>query len=292
MHRGRPSRLAATAVFLAVAVFLAAAFQASWQQPCMAEEWVDARTAGPFVCRANFPLNGVEGLFAELAQLQDDLVRALGIQPAGEAIEIYLFRDQPSYRRHLAERFPQVPYRRALYIKSDGPGMVFAYRGNEFEVDLRHECTHALIHASLPMVPLWLDEGIAEYFEVTPRQRAYDNPHLNGLRWSARFGMAPRLSTLEKKGEISQMGSAEYRNAWAWVHFMLHGPTEAHDELVRYLADIHRNTPPGVLSQRLERRLPGLDRRFATHLTSWNRPKRENSENTDARKITARIPNW
>ncbi len=253
------------------AVLAAAAICACLERPGPAQNWTDSRVAGPFVCRANFPLTGIDGLVAELAQLQDDVVRALGIRPAGEAVEIYLFRDQSSYRSYITKRFPQVPYRRALFIKSDGPGMVFAYCGGQFEVDLRHECTHALIHASLPMVPLWLDEGIAEYFEVAPARRVFDNPHLNGLRWGARFGMAPQLSTLEKKSDISQMGSSEYRNAWAWVHFMLHGSAEAHDELVRFLRDIQASTPPGLLSQRLARRLPGLERRFLSHLANWKR---------------------
>lgn len=261
--QGRRFRLAATAVLVATALVVLK------ERPCPAQNWADARTAGPFVCRADFPLAGVEGLFAELVQLQDDVVRALGIRPAREAVEIYLFRDQSSYRKYIAQRFPQVPYRRALFIKSDGPGMVFAYRGSQFEVDLRHECTHALVHASLPMVPLWLDEGIAEYFEVAPSQRASNNPHLNGVRWGARLGIAPRLGALESKSDLAQMGSAEYRNAWAWVHFMLHGPAQAHDELVRFLTDIQANTPPGLLSQRLGRRLPQLDRRFLAHFAAW-----------------------
>jgi len=239
---------------------------------CPAEPWIDARVAGPFICRADFPLSGTDNsLFAELAQLQQDVVRALGIRPASEPIELYLFRDQWTYQRYITQRFPSVPYRRALYLKTNGVGRVFAYRSSQFEVDLRHECTHALIHAALPMVPLWLDEGIAEYFEVSPGHRAFDNPHLNGVRWAARFGMVPHLAALERHGELSQMGGTEYRSAWAWVHFLLHGPPEARDELVRFLSDIQNGNPPGLLSQRLQRRMPDLERRFLSHFTGWRR---------------------
>jgi hypothetical protein len=69
------------------------------------------------------------------------------------------------------------------------------------------------------------------------------------------------------------MDEANYRGAWAWVHFMLHGPPEAREELVAFLADIHARTPPGLLSRRLERRLPGLDRRVADHFKSWVIPR-------------------
>ncbi len=33
--------------------------------------------------------------------------------------------------------------------------------------------------------------------------------------------------------DLNQMGRDAYRDAWAWVHYMLHGPREARDELIR-----------------------------------------------------------
>lgn len=252
-------------------VLLTILLAAGFGRRCTAQTWTDWRAAGPFVCRADFHLDGMEGLFNDLAQLQHDLVRYLGVQPAKGPIELYLFRDQRSYRRFLGRHLPHVPYRRALYVKSGGAGMVFAYRSSELAVDIRHECTHALLHASLPMVPLWLDEGLAEYFEVSPAERAFDNPHLSGVRWSVRLGIVSKPGNLESKENLAQMGGSEYRNAWAWTHFMLHGPTEAHDELVRFMADIQAQTPPGLLSRRLEQRLPDLERRFAAHFRNWKR---------------------
>ena len=238
---------------------------------CLAETWTDSRTVGPFNCRADFPLDESEGLFADLNQLQTDLIERLGVRPAGQSIQLYLFRDQRSYRQYLGRYLPHVPYRRALYVNTGDVAMVFAYRSKEFAVDVRHECTHALLHASLPMVPLWLDEGLAEYFEISPAKRAFDNPHISSVRWSTRLGTYTKMEKLERVGDLSRMGGSEYRNAWAWVHFMLHGPTEAHDELVRFLADIQAQTPPGLLSRRLAQRLPDLERRFAQHYRRWRR---------------------
>ena len=149
--------------------------------------------------------------------------------------------------------------------------MVLAYRSRQLEVDLRHECTHALLHASLPLVPLWLDEGLAEYFEVAPGKRAFGNPHLNAVRFGAFWGRVPRLRDLESKSDLSEMKGAEYRNAWAWVHFMLHGSSEAHDELVRFLADIQAGEPPGLLSQRLAGRIADVDSAWLGHFRKWKR---------------------
>lgn len=252
-------------------LLLAIVALAAFGRSVSAETWADWREAGPFICRADFPLKGMEGLFDDLAQLQNDLVRYLGIQPAREPIELYLFRDQRGYRQFVSRYLPQVPYRRALYVKSNGIGMVFAHLSRDFAVDIRHECTHALLHASLPMVPLWLDEGLAEYFEVAPAERAFGNPHLSGIRWGVRLRLLPRVENLEKLRDLSEMNGSEYRDAWAWTHFLLHGPPEARHELVRFLADIQAHTPPGLLSQRLERRLPEVQHRFAGHFRSWKR---------------------
>jgi hypothetical protein len=83
--------------------------------------------------------------------------------------------------------------------------------------------------------------------------------------------MIRSIESLEECGDLSQMGSVEYRFSWAWVHFMLHGPLPAHRELVHFLADIQRGNPPGVLSQRLRGVLPQLENQFAAHFKSWAR---------------------
>jgi hypothetical protein len=242
--------------------------------PAPERKWVDDRTAGAFRCHADFPLAPYENLLAEMAGVQDDLVRTLGIQAAREPVELYLFRDKTVYRSYLQSRYPEVPYRRALFVKGKGPGRVYVFKSAELPVDVRHEGTHGLLHASLPMVPLWLDEGLAEFFEVPAHQRAYGNPHLAELKWNLRLGLTPRLASLEQKRDLGEMSAVDYRYAWAWVHFMLYGPREAHEELVAYLRDIQQSSPPGQLSERLERRLPGVEKRLVSHFRNWKSSER------------------
>lgn len=236
-----------------------------------APAWQDARSHGPFQLRATFPLEEYTLLFQELSALELELQRTLAVPPIQRQIDVYLLHDQQSHKAMLAQLFPQVPYRRALYVQRGGQGAVYAYRHPELAIDLRHECTHSLLHASLPMVPLWLDEGLAEYFEVSAPQRAFGNPHFAKLRWNHRFGMIRTIESLEQCGDLADMGAVEYRFAWAWVHFMLHGPLPAHRELVHFLADIHRGNPPGMLSDRLRRALPRLEDQFVNHFKSWSR---------------------
>ncbi len=248
-------------------VLLALAILAGLSNCGAAADWVDTRISGPFICRADFPLAKLEGVLDSFAALQTDLVQFLGVAPAKEYIEIYLFHDRATYAAYLKRYLPDAPNRRAVYVKGQGAGQVFAFgmEGRDVEVDLRHECTHALLHASLPLVPLWLDEGLAQFFEVGAARRAGGHPHVDGIRWNVRWGQVPKLQTLESKVTVAEMRQNEYRDSWAWVHFMLLGPPAAREELRAYLADIQHNTPPGRLSTRLANRLPQLEALYLDH---------------------------
>ena len=120
------------------------------------------------------------------------------------------------------------------------------------------------------MVPLWLDEGLAEYYEVPPQQRMLQNPHRNATVWSYRLWQRQTMEELETKQQLTEMGRNEYRHAWAWVHFMLHGPPAARQELANYLADVREGTSPGSLSSRISVAVPDPDRAIVTHFkTFW-----------------------
>jgi hypothetical protein len=249
---------------LLTAALLSAALLA--HKTSLAGEWPDMRVYGPFVCRADFALDREHRLLSELGQLQTELVQTLQITPTKEPIEVYLFHDEETYSRYLKRIYPTLPFRRAFYIKEHGLGRVFAYESPQFEFDLRHECTHALLHAVLPVVPLWLDEGLASYFEVPSQNRLNKAPYFSNVLWNARFGIVPDMGKLEKIESVTAMGKAEYRDSWAWVHFMCQGPATAHVELVEYLQDLATQKPTGLLNERLIRRIPSLSAEFKTSI--------------------------
>ncbi|MBM4003068.1 MAG: hypothetical protein FJ295_07225 [Planctomycetes bacterium] len=232
--------------------------------------WPDERAAGPWLFHADYSLEELRPLVDELAQLQDDLINDLQIEATRESIHVFLFRQKSTYQSYMRHFFPNVISRRAMYIKRRGPGMVFAQHSEELPIDLRHECTHALLHGALPLVPLWLDEGLAEYYEPGQANRSRNHPYQNTIIWRTRLGQVRSLKSLEQLNELAEMGKAEYRDSWAWVHFMLHGPQAGRTELRRYLADIANSSPPGDLSARLERRIDRLPRAFADHFHSWS----------------------
>ena len=54
-----------------------------------ADGWPDSRDAGVFICRADFPLDGLRAELTELADLETDLSTTLKLPRAKEPIEIY-----------------------------------------------------------------------------------------------------------------------------------------------------------------------------------------------------------
>jgi hypothetical protein len=159
--------------------------------------------------------------------------------------------------------------RAALYVKGADMGRVYVHRHRNFETDLRHECTHAILHNALPYVPLWLDEGLAEYFEVAAPLRGGANPHLKNVRWAVRLGSEPSLPRLEEKRQLASMSAEDYRDSWAWVHFLLHGPQETRQVLSNYLYDIRIGNPAGQLSERLAGEVPGVQSLLVDHFRNW-----------------------
>ena len=228
--------------------------------------WPHQTNFGTYRVHADFPVDRMASLFRELEQQERDVQATLKLMPRTEPIDVYLFARSETYRQYLRYYFPSVSPRPAMFIKTNSPGNVFAHVGPSFEVDLRHEATHAMLHGSLPMVPLWLDEGLAEYFEVRRDQRHNRSDYVARMRSRSRSWMrAPSLKRLESLKKLEQMGEREYCEAWAWVHFMIHGPPAARTALLGYFGELQQHSVPRPLSERLANDVPDYPKRLQQH---------------------------
>lgn len=229
--------------------------------------WVEERQIGPYLIRSEFALRDVQGLVDDLGDLQTDIERLLKLKCDPGEIQIHLFRSRGGYVDYLSKRVPDGTKRQALFVQGTDAGRVYAYRHNGLDTDVRHETTHALLHTALPYVPLWLDEGLAEYFEVAPGLREKRNPHRAELQRAIVWGgWRPSLERLEAKRELLQMGKDDYRDSWGVIHFVLHGPPAAREALAKYFEEIESGKAPTPLSQHLRRRIPDLDQKIVDHL--------------------------
>ncbi|HXG11811.1 MAG TPA: hypothetical protein VNK04_18795 [Gemmataceae bacterium] len=222
-----------------------------------------------YVFLADFELKRELPLFQELADLRDQVHKELQLPTANTVIQVYLFEDEKRYERFMKARHPDLPRRRAFFVaqpRSVGGTedlLVYTFWGDFLRKDLRHELTHALLHSVLKDVPLWLDEGLAEYYEAPPERMGINLAHLEHFQ---REGLKPNLARLEQLGQVQQMTPAEYREAWAWVHLMLRSKPEARAVLLKYLQQLRTNPAPGPLQPRLAEVFPSPEEALEKHL--------------------------
>lgn len=234
-----------------------------------ASAWVDERQVGSFVFRSTFPLSEAETTKVGLIELEAELQRILRLGNSNQPLEVQLFASEEEYLSVIQANHPKISKRRALFIGHGEMATVYAYKQDELAVDLRHECTHALLHSDLPDLPLWLDEGLAEYFEPPSSQRANGDSHLNHLLNQLDANRLIRIVDLEQENEFAAFDENDYLFAWAWVHFLLHGPKEASEALWRYLACIRGETVAQPLSSMLVKASPRYEEQFLTHFRRW-----------------------
>ena len=251
-----------TANYLIALILLAGAVPRSASGQTSAT-WPAERLCGPFVCRADASLSDVERELTELGRLPHEIERALGVELRPGTIHLYLFRDRATYEGYLRQHFPAAPYRRALFIRVGEERMIFVQRGVDLAVDLRHEAVHALLQTR-GRLPLWLDEGLAVYFEA-PVQQAAEGRRAAALAELLRHNSARSISDLERLTHLEQIRDAEYQSAWAWTHFLLHGPAGAQSVGRAYFRALGQPTDGPPLSQRLQAEFADLEGAFRAH---------------------------
>lgn len=236
----------------------------------------------PYIFHSDFELKRDLPLFSELATLRDQVYKQLQLPTGTAAVQVYLFEDRERYERFMQARYPSLPRRRAFFVAQPramgGPDdlLVYTFWGDRIQQDLRHELTHALLHSVLREVPLWLDEGLAEFFELPPANNGINAAHVENLRRAPGGPERFDLARLEGLSQVDQMTPAEYREAWAWVHFLLRGQPEAKALLIAYLQQLRTNPNPGPLGPRLAALYPSPRDALERHLAAIELPPRAN----------------
>ncbi|MGE3809864.1 MAG: hypothetical protein AB7K24_34810 [Gemmataceae bacterium] len=236
--------------------------------------------ASQFLFLSDFEIKKEQPLFRSLADMRDQVYRELKLPESNTLVQVYLFEDRERYEKYMNARYPGLPQRRAFFVAQPrnvgGEDLlVYTYWGDRVREDLRHECTHALLHSVLKDVPLWLDEGLAEYFEMPDDQKGINSQHLAQLKVG---GFKPDMDRLERLSKVQQMDPPEYREAWAWVHLMLDGPPEARKVLCAYLQELRHNPNPGPLRPRLAEAVPSLDDRLVQHVARLEVPSKPRAQ--------------
>jgi hypothetical protein len=247
--------VAAGCAHLAATPVMQAAGMQTVPLPWSAADGLPSRTeivAGQLVIHTDFPLAEQHRIVRELESLRADVSQQLDLPISDEPVHLYLFENKERYDAFAARQFPGFPTRRAFFVATDTTLSVFAVWQDRIAEDLRHETTHGYVHAVVPTIPLWLDEGVAEFFELPRSEQGVHAAHVAHLSGRLLEGTwrpdIDRMEALASAGELSQ---DHYAEAWCWTHWLLHTTPERRRLLQDYLADVRSDARTAPLSARI-----------------------------------------
>ena len=189
-------------------------------------------------------------------------------------IDIWLFRDRDSYRRHLHDLFnetPDTPFgyyspkHRALFMNiATGGGT------------LVHEIVHPYMRANFPACPAWFDEGFASLFE----QSAERDGHIRGLvNWRLAGLIADiqehrtlsfaRLTALTKAEFYGAAGGGDYSRHYAQARYLCYYLQER-GLLARFYHEFAARVRDDPTGYETLRRIGGAED-MATFQEAWER---------------------
>jgi len=237
--------------------------------PASAAGWQAEYVDGQFRVHTQVDPQRLQTSIRELSQLRKQIEQTLQIELSDQTIDLLVFDSQREYRDYVAPRVPEAVNRPALFVKGPDALWVHVVYGNGWETNLRHEVTHALLHASLAFLPLWLDEGLAEYFELPASAKGVNRKYVSNLVWRMRLRRGLPTGDLENLKSLTEMRPDDYRDSWAWVYFCLHSSRETEQLLQRYLQTIQREEVPGPFFRYLNNSMPGIVTNAERYFRSW-----------------------
>ncbi len=130
-----------------------AAFGVDKGQPLVPDR-VETRV-GPFAVYTNAQIPADAPAVRCLQALEADLATHLGLRVAadGPPVEVYILKDREAFGRFLTFYHPELPPRRAFFLAQGQKRMVYTFANDRLDEDLRHEATHALLHATVGDLP-------------------------------------------------------------------------------------------------------------------------------------------
>jgi hypothetical protein len=218
------------------------------------------------VITSDAPLPAQHRLLEELRLQRSQLSTKLALPLSDEPIHVYLFSSSDNLAAFMRVQFPDVPQRRAFFVETDTRLSVYAYWGDRVAEDLRHEVAHGYLHAVVPRLPLWLDEGLAEYFEVPRGMDGVNRPHVERLLAEMAHGWRPNLQRLESLEATGELKQTDYAESWAWVSLLLDSNPQRRAMLQAYLQSLRQPQPVAPLSQQVQAQIPSAEQQLLDYL--------------------------
>jgi hypothetical protein len=219
----------------------------------------------PFVVIGDSPAGEVKriasGFFrSKVALLEKDFFTK---RPA-KLIEVWLFRNEKTFRKGAKEFFNDTPSTPYGYYSPDASALIMNASGLG---TLSHELVHPYMEANFPGVPAWFNEGLASLFERPSERKGHiiglPNWRLPELKKEIRAGTLPALSKLlhTTRDEFYDASWDAYAQARYLVYYLQeHG--KLHDFYEKFLADDKDRSGQAALEAVIGEDLDSFDKKW------------------------------
>jgi tetratricopeptide (TPR) repeat protein len=214
--------------------------------PSPRDSWIEIRTASVTIY-SNASEQKSRAVGADLERLRDALAQIAPEVSLASPVPTYvfLFRNAASFRPY-QKTYNGAPVAAGGYFLSRPLANYVAVdidqQGEERAI-LYHEYIHHVMGNNYASLPLWLHEGLAEYystFKVGRDEVRIGQPIPEHVAWLRQHNLIP-LATLFKVderspeyNEASRRGGF-YAESWALAHYLISGNPDRHRQAVEYL---------------------------------------------------------
>jgi tetratricopeptide (TPR) repeat protein len=254
------------ATTLLIAALLAIFTPPARALPPQQDPWIEVRTAN-FTLFSNASEKDVRRIGADLERLRDALSQ---LSPgltlnAPYPTWIYVFKNAAALQPY-QRLFAGKPLDAGGYFLSRSQGNYVAIngdpRGRQTEI-VYHEYLHYIAKTNYGDVPLWLHEGLAEYystFQVTKNEARVGLPIAEHVLWLRKNPWIPlaqlfAIDLNSKEYNESARRGAFYAESWAVTHYLLTGNSERRGQLQELL----RLTKAGTSGKEAFQKVFGAD---------------------------------
>ncbi|MEO8070219.1 MAG: DUF1570 domain-containing protein [Acidobacteriota bacterium] len=220
----------------------------------------------------------------KLEQFRETLVRILG-EPALRSpvpTVVFVFANDRSFApyRPLANGRP---VETVGYFEASEPINYIALVPSTDRDDLRvvfHEYTHLIVHTQMGTLPLWMEEGLAEFYESVEERDGGRIVLLGRPEAASVHALTSRtmpladLLGLERSSRLytGQSAGTFYAQAWALVHYLLTSRPRA-GQLATYIGEIRNGAePPKAFAAAFKTDVATLDVELTRYLQRFTFP--------------------
>ncbi len=237
-----------------VAIALTPPAFAALPLPSERERWLTL-TAAEFQIYSNAPAAQTQKIAADLIRMREGLGKVTRLNVRSPLpTRVLIFRSEASFaplRDVLMQR--RATNITGLFLGGENRNYVLIAADADSSVDriVYHELTHQIVRNTVPSLPLWFSEGIAEYYS-TFRTTGNDvyigalvTDHVNFLREGTVIPLKDLFAINHESPDYREglRQGVFYAESWALVHYMFNGSDTRREQFPKFLALLQAGKP-------------------------------------------------